>query len=159
MQRGETLEQTVLVHSFLAKMDSQGIMSFVYSVAQDWNVGNQLWPHLPQQVKDQIIVIRKKQKPAYSGGSQPNSGNVSAAGINIQDSRSQSSPTSKSNSDAIKAPPKPSFPRQYPTANLLMDNTEDDNVQTCLELIQTICHVNTCIVGANIHFINKLATI
>ena len=41
MQRGETPEQTVLVHSFLAKMNSQGIMSFAYLVAQDWNVGNQ----------------------------------------------------------------------------------------------------------------------
>ena len=32
-------------------------------------------------------------------------------------------------------------------------------MQTCLELIQTSHHVNTCIVWANIHFINKLATI
>src|SRR5210317_909669 len=68
MQRGKTPEQTVLVHSFLATIDNQGIMSFIYSVAQDWNVGNQLWPHLPQQVKDQIIAIRKEQRPAYSGG-------------------------------------------------------------------------------------------
>src|SRR5210317_2201962 len=60
MQRGETLEQTVFVHSFLATMDNQGIMSFIYSMAQDWNAGNQLWPHLPQQVKDQIIAIRKE---------------------------------------------------------------------------------------------------
>src|SRR5210317_2672824 len=66
MQRGETLETTVLVHSFLATMDNPSIMSFIYSVVQDWNVGNQLWPHLPQQVKDQIIAIRKEQRPAYS---------------------------------------------------------------------------------------------
>ena len=121
MQRGETSDQTVLVHSFLAKMDGPGIMGFVYSVAQDWNVGNQLWPHLPQQVKDQIIAIRKEQIPAYSGWeSQPNSGNVSATGKNSQDSHPQSSPSPKSNSDVIKMPPKPSLPRQYPTINLLM---------------------------------------
>src|SRR5210317_1113829 len=99
MQRGETPEQTVLAHSFLATMDNQGIMSFIYSVAQDWNVGNQLWPHLPQQVKDQIIAIRKEHRPAYSRGeSRPNSGNV-AVGKNNQDSLSHSSPTSKPNSD------------------------------------------------------------
>src|SRR5210317_2125751 len=40
-----------------------------------------------------------------------------------------------------------------------MDNSADDNVQTCLEMIQTSRHVNTCVVRANIHFINKLATI
>src|SRR5210317_2626889 len=139
-------------------MDGPSIMSFVYSVAQDWNVGNQLWPHLPQQVKDQIIAIRKEQRPAYSGGgSRPNSGNV-AAGKNSQDSCSQPNPT-KSNSEIIKAPPKPTLPRQYPTANLRMDNSADDNVQTCLEMIQTSRHVNTCVVRANIHFINKLATV
>src|SRR5210317_274479 len=159
MERGETPETTVLVHSFLTTMDGPSIMSFVYSMAQDWNVGNQLWPHLPQQVKDQIIAIRKEQRPTYSGGeSQPNSGNV-AAGKNSQDSHSQSSPTSKPNSDVIKAPPKPTLPRQYSTANLLMDNSEDDNVQTCLKMIQTSHHVNTCVVRANIHFINKLATV
>src|SRR5210317_1017931 len=68
MRRGETPETTVLVHSFLTTMDNPSIMSFTYSMAQDWNVGNQLWPHLPQQVKDQIIVIRKDQRPDYSGG-------------------------------------------------------------------------------------------
>src|SRR5210317_2619856 len=68
MQRGETPETTVLVHSFLTTMDSPSIMSFIYSMEQDWNVGNQLWPHLPQQVKDQIIAIRKEQRPTYSGG-------------------------------------------------------------------------------------------
>src|SRR5210317_519909 len=158
METGEKSETTVLVNSFLSTMDGPSIMRFVYSVAQDWNVGNQLWPHLPQQVKDQIIAIRKEQRPAYSGGeSQPNSGNV-AAGKNSQDSRSQPYPT-KSNSDVIKAPPKPALPRQYPTANLLIDNSTDDNVQTCLEMIQTSRHVNTCVVRANIHFINKLATV
>ena len=40
-----------------------------------------------------------------------------------------------------------------------MDNTEDENVQPCLELIQMSHHVNTCVVRANIHFIKKLATI
>src|SRR5210317_400851 len=68
MEREETPETTVLVHSFLTTMDGLSIMSFVYSVVQDWNVGNQLWPHLPQQVKDQIISFRKEQRPAYSGG-------------------------------------------------------------------------------------------
>src|SRR5210317_2103902 len=33
VQRGENSDQMVLVHSFLAKMDAPGIMSFVYSVA------------------------------------------------------------------------------------------------------------------------------
>src|SRR5210317_138662 len=68
MQRGEKPETTALVNSFLSTMDGPSIMSFVYSVAQDWIIGNQLWPHLPQQVKDQIIAIRKEQRPAYSGG-------------------------------------------------------------------------------------------
>src|SRR5210317_2129166 len=158
METGEKPETTVLVNSFLSTMDGPSIMSFIYSVAQDWNIGNQLWPHLPQQVKDQIIAIRKEQRPAYSGGeSRPNSGNV-AVGKKSQDSHSQPNPT-KSNSDVIKAPPKPALPRQYPTANLLMDNSADDNVQTCLEMIQTSRHVNTCVVRANIHFINKLATV
>ena len=40
-----------------------------------------------------------------------------------------------------------------------MDNSADDYVQTCLEMIQTSRHVNTCVVRANIHFINKLATV
>src|SRR5210317_2466689 len=44
-------------------------------------------------------------------------------------------------------------------ANLLMDNSADDNMQTCLELIQTSRHVNTCVVRASIHFINKLAKV
>src|SRR5210317_1128720 len=68
METGEKPETTALVNSFLSTMDGPSIMSFVYSVAQDWNVGNQLWPHLPQQVKDQIIAIRKEQRPAHSGG-------------------------------------------------------------------------------------------
>src|SRR5210317_1706288 len=68
METGEKPETTVLGNSFLSTMDGPSIMSFVYSVAQDWIVGNQLWPHLPQQVKDQIIAIRKEQRPAYSGG-------------------------------------------------------------------------------------------
>src|SRR5210317_1659947 len=93
----------------------------------------------------------------FRGESRPNSGNV-AVGKNSQGSRSQPNPT-KSNSDVIKAPPKPALPRQYPTANLLMDNSADDNVQTCLEMLQTSRHVNTCVVRANIHFINKLATV
>src|SRR5210317_1459416 len=40
-----------------------------------------------------------------------------------------------------------------------MDNSADDNEQTCLEMIQTSRHVNTCVVRTNIHFIHKLATI
>src|SRR5210317_5540 len=68
METGEKPETTALVNSFLSTMDGPSIMSFVYSVAQDWNVGNQLWPHLPKQIKDQIIAIRKEQRPAYSGG-------------------------------------------------------------------------------------------
>ena len=31
---------------------------FLAKVASDWNIGNQLWPHLPQQLRDQIVSIR-----------------------------------------------------------------------------------------------------
>src|SRR5210317_2614951 len=37
MEKGEKPETTVLVNSFLSTMDGPSIMSFVYSVAQDWN--------------------------------------------------------------------------------------------------------------------------
>src|SRR5210317_2560683 len=41
METGEKPETTALVNSFLSTMDGPSIMSFVYSIAQDWNVGNQ----------------------------------------------------------------------------------------------------------------------
>src|SRR5210317_490931 len=34
LQRGESPDQSGLVHSFLAKMDNQGIIKFIYLVAQ-----------------------------------------------------------------------------------------------------------------------------
>src|SRR5210317_1256571 len=161
MQRRETPDQTVLVHSILAKMDNRDIMSFLFSGTRLECRKSTLATSTTASEGSDYCHQEGTETCLFKGESQPNSGNVSAAGKNSHDSHSQSSPMSmpKSNSDVIKAPHKPSLPRQYPTVNLLMGNTEDDNVQTCLELIQMSHHVNTCVIRANVYFINKLATI
>ena len=55
--------------SFLANSSLEQVDAFVGKVAINWNVGNMLWSHLPQQLHDQIVSIRNTARSGVSEGS------------------------------------------------------------------------------------------
>ena len=55
--------------AFLENSSCEQVDAFIGEVASDWNVGNRLWPHLPQQLHDQIVSIRNTTRSGVSGGS------------------------------------------------------------------------------------------
>ena len=55
-------------HAFLATASHCDVDAVLFKIAMDWNVGNELWPHLSQQFRDQIAAICRDACSGTQGG-------------------------------------------------------------------------------------------
>ena len=103
--------------AFLENSSCDQVDAFVCRVASDWNVGNQLWPHLPQQLRDQIVSIRNTARNGVSGGIPPqNNQNGTHSNTTTNGNTNTGATLNKTSKDVVKAPAN-SPPKQH-SANM-----------------------------------------